>query len=171
MDKCCPTGKLPGSLYLAQIGHKIEERCLDFPAIVAHLLSLAGLHLYGHHAISTGHIFLVICRMQERPCHFQPEPFLTRANHSLRPDRFSTTNIYYMIDKGPGCAYFIKQSDFKDFNAFFGHSIVGAKVVVVVDGHFPPPTLMPTVAVDTQRFPMPALDLIDTTPLPQIDLK
>jgi len=51
----------------------------------------------------------------------------------------STTNIYYMIDNGPGCAIFFKQSD---FGAFFGPDGEG-KLVTVVDGHFPPPTQKP----------------------------
>lgn len=51
----------------------------------------------------------------------------------------STTNIYYMIDRGPGCAFFFKQSD---YDAFFGPSSEGTRVVVV-DGHFPLPTQMP----------------------------
>jgi hypothetical protein len=50
----------------------------------------------------------------------------------------STTNIYYMIDKGPGCAVFIRQEDWE----LFPPSSEGTKVVVV-DGHFPPPTQMP----------------------------
>ena len=53
----------------------------------------------------------------------------------------STTNIYYMIDKGPGCAFFISQSDADEFAAFFGTKPEGTKVIVV-DGHFPPPTQM-----------------------------
>ena len=51
----------------------------------------------------------------------------------------STTNFYYMIDKGPCCAIFLKQSD---VDAIFGPSREG-RLVAVVDGHFPPPTLMP----------------------------
>jgi len=72
-----------------------------------------------------------------------------------------------MIDEGPGCCIFDEKSD---FDAFFGHSLVGAKVVVVVDGHFPPPTQMPKVGLDTQ--PRPALDCIDTdSKLAPMDLK
>ena len=63
----------------------------------------------------------------------------------------STTNVYYMFDKGPGCAFFIKQSD---YDAFVGSSTEG-KRVVVIDGHFPSPSQMPaspTVSV-SQSFP------------------
>ncbi len=54
----------------------------------------------------------------------------------------STTNIYYMIDKGPGSAIFIKQSDMDMINELCGTSSEGTKVVVV-DGLFPPSTHMP----------------------------
>ena len=58
----------------------------------------------------------------------------------------STTNYYYMIDKGPGCAIFLPY--------VFGSSSEG-RIVAVVDGHFPPPSQMPispTISA-SQLFP------------------
>ena len=51
----------------------------------------------------------------------------------------STTNIYYMIDRGPGCAIFIKQSDVDSISG----PLSEGKLVTVIDGHFPEPTQMP----------------------------
>jgi hypothetical protein len=65
----------------------------------------------------------------------------------------STTNIYYMIDRGPSCTIFIKQSD---VDPFFGPSSQGTKVVVI-DGHFPSPTQMPlspTISVSQSLPPL-----------------
>ena len=72
----------------------------------------------------------------------------------------STTNIYYMIDKGPGCAIFIKQSD---IDPFFGPSSEG-RLVTVIDGHFPPPTQMPvSPTISASQFGRRDMSLIDDT--------
>jgi hypothetical protein len=78
----------------------------------------------------------------------------------------STTNTYYMIDKGPGCAIFLKQSD---VDAFFGPRSEG-RLVTVVDGHFPPPTqvaISPTITVSQSHPPLDYnkrdMSLIDDT--------
>ena len=66
----------------------------------------------------------------------------------------STTNVYYMFDKGPGCAFFIKQSD---YDAFLGSSTEGKKVVVI-DGHFPPPSQMPVSPTVSVLHSFPPFD-------------
>jgi hypothetical protein len=78
----------------------------------------------------------------------------------------STTNIYYMVDKGPGYTIILKQSD---VDAFFGPSSEG-RLVTVVDGHFPPPTQMPispTISVSPSYPPLDYnkrdMSLIDDT--------
>jgi hypothetical protein len=75
----------------------------------------------------------------------------------------STTNIYYMIDQGPGCAVFFKQSDIELMNALLGTSSKGTKVVVV-DGHFPPPSQMPTSpSISVDQFSNRDMSLLDDT--------
>ncbi len=72
----------------------------------------------------------------------------------------STTNFYYMIDKGPGCAIFLKQSD---VDASFGSSSEG-RLVAVVDGHFPPPTQMPvSPTISASQAGRHDMSLIDDT--------
>ena len=79
----------------------------------------------------------------------------------------STTNIYYMIDEGPGRASFIKQSDMDSMNAFLGNSNALLRVsrkVVVVDGHFPPPSQMPiSRSISVSQFGRRDMSLIDDT--------
>ena len=77
----------------------------------------------------------------------------------------STTNIYYMTDEGPSRSSFIKQSDMDFFNAFVGNSnalLTISRKVVVVDGHFPPPTQMPPT-ISISRFVRRDMSLIDDT--------
>jgi hypothetical protein len=72
----------------------------------------------------------------------------------------STTNFYYMIDKGPGCAIFLKQSD---VDTFFGTSSEG-RLVAVVDGHFPPPTQMSVLpTISTSQSGRRDMSLINDT--------
>ncbi len=66
----------------------------------------------------------------------------------------STTNIYYMIDKGPGCAIFLKQSD---VYASFWPSSEG-RLVAVVDRHFSPPAQMPISPTISVSQSYPSLD-------------
>jgi len=49
--------------------------------------------------------------------------------------------------------------------------MTGGTKVVVINGHFPKLEDMPSVPDVTQTAPRPALDLIDTTPMPPLDLK
>lgn len=74
-----------------------------------------------------------------------------RGNPAVSASPVSTTNVYYMIDRGPGVALFLLKSD---VDSFFGHGSEG-RLVTVVDGHFPPPTRMPispTIS-DSQSYP------------------
>ena len=117
-------------------------------------------------------LLLVGCK-SDHPISSVTIPEQSHAVVSASPA--STTNIYYMIDKGPGCAIFLKQSD---VDAFFGTNSEG-RLVTVVDGHFPPPTQMPISLhtlpsgslspFDYSRRDMTLLDDID--PAPKIDLK
>jgi len=66
----------------------------------------------------------------------------------------STTNYYCMIDKGPGCAIFLKQSD---MDTSFGPSSED-RLVTVVDGHFPLPTQMPVSPTISASQSFPPLD-------------
>jgi hypothetical protein len=71
----------------------------------------------------------------------------------------ATTNIYYMIDRGTGCAFFIPQSVYE----MFPPSGEGTKVVVV-DGHFPPPTQMPiSPTISISQSGRRDMSLIDDT--------
>ncbi len=64
----------------------------------------------------------------------------------------STTNVYYPIDRGPGCAIFIPES----IHDFFGGG--EGKRVVVVDGHFPPPAERPKQTAMAAAHDFPWLD-------------
>ena len=75
----------------------------------------------------------------------------------------SVTNIYYVIDKGPGRAIYIPESAYE-----FMHGTGGTKVAIV-NGQFPPPPEMPNVPQIAQT--LPTLDLIDTRTQPPVDLK
>ena len=73
----------------------------------------------------------------------------------------STTNIYYMIDKGPGSAVFIPQKYWELFPP-----LSGGTQVVVVDGNFPPPTQMPVSQSTRRDMTQPGrrdMSLIDDT--------
>ena len=105
----------------------------------------------------------------DQPISFTPVP--SRADIAVTDQHptISTTNIYYMKDIGPGCAIFTSQSDAESEAAFFGTKAEGTRVVVV-DGHFPPPTQMPisqTTSVSPAFSPLDSskrdLSLIDDT--------
>jgi hypothetical protein len=105
-------------------------------------------------------LLLVGCK-SDRPISSVTIPNQSHPVVSASP--VSTTNIYYMIDKGPGCAIFIKQSDMDIINVLLGTSSVGTKVVVV-DGHFPPPTEMPiSPTISVSQSSRRDMSLIDDT--------
>jgi hypothetical protein len=96
-------------------------------------------------------LIVVGCK-SDQTISFSPSP--GRADLSVADQRcpISTTNVYYKIERGPGCAYFIPESDYESIGGS------GGTKVVVVDGHFPPPAEMPKPATLATAQNLPSLD-------------
>jgi hypothetical protein len=87
-------------------------------------------------------LLLVGCKSSHEASH---SPSLTASSSTTEP--YAGTNIFYQIDRGPGCAYFIRQADYEAWQ------MTGGTKVVVINGHFPPPTQPPSMPVVTQTLP------------------
>ena len=75
----------------------------------------------------------------------------------------STSNVYYQIDRGPGCAIFIPESEYHLFGGGEG------KRVAVVDGHFPPPAERPKQEAMAPAHDLPRFDYYSRRDMSLID--